>query len=41
MVCMSSPRTLRIIDVVVNNFDAEVVAWADDLRQHFEVCIAY
>jgi len=38
MVCMSAPSTPRIIDVMVDNYNAEVISWTDDLRKHFEVC---
>ena len=39
MVCMSAPSIPRIIDGVVNNYNAEVIAWTDDLKKHFEICV--
>ena len=35
MVCMSAPSTPQIIDVVVDNYNAEVIAWTADSRPNF------
>ena len=39
MVCMSAPVTSRIIDSVVDDYNVDVLFWADELKQHFKVYI--
>ena len=37
MVCMSAPVTSRIIDNVIDDYNVDVMFWADELKQHYKV----
>ena len=39
MVCMSSTVTSNVIDNMVDDYNVDVLFWADELKTHFEVWI--